>query len=367
MQDTLYWQSVCPGFGLCVGPASFCLGSHGFSSLVVLLQDQQRLADVGASPSCGSQPRTQPPSPRWVPAVQVGLSIGWASPVAFAATRRYNILIVRSFCWIVLTWGSSLRLPNRLGFRGGWASFLLGQWVVWKDPAVGSAPQTQPQSAVPHCDDRQRTSPSPNWQEGEPPASLMLLKDSEFTQTRAASAPTISGAWYLVFNPSPVILRSQDDQTHGEIVLDLEGGKIFSVAQHQNNPNLNFLCVESRQVELYHKGTGFYSICKDVTNVKSVSHVRRPDINSVCARWNRLQRQWKTRASRSGWRCPASRRRSTWRPPSTPQRWAWAACVAGRARRRCCPPPSKSRWTLRGTSRCVLLSHPHFSSTGAGL
>lgn len=36
-------------------------------------------------------------------------------------------------------------------------------------------------------------------------------------------------------------------------------------------------------------------------------------------------------------------------------------CVAGRARRRCCPPPSKSHWTLRGMSRCVLLSQPHFS------
>uniref|UniRef100_A0A7N8YPL1 Autophagy related 2A n=1 Tax=Mastacembelus armatus TaxID=205130 RepID=A0A7N8YPL1_9TELE len=41
--------------------------------------------------------------------------------------------------------------------------------------------------------------------------------------------------------------------SHGEMVLDLEGGKIFSVAQHQNNPNLNFLCLESRQVELYHR------------------------------------------------------------------------------------------------------------------
>uniref|UniRef100_A0A8C2XJ07 Autophagy related 2A n=1 Tax=Cyclopterus lumpus TaxID=8103 RepID=A0A8C2XJ07_CYCLU len=40
---------------------------------------------------------------------------------------------------------------------------------------------------------------------------------------------------------------------HGEIVLDLEGGKIFSVAQHQNDPNLNFLCIESRRVELYHR------------------------------------------------------------------------------------------------------------------
>nr|XP_043897069.1 autophagy-related protein 2 homolog A isoform X2 [Solea senegalensis] len=45
----------------------------------------------------------------------------------------------------------------------------------------------------------------------------------------------------------------KEDESHGEIVLDLEGGKIFSVAQHQNDPNLNFLCLESKRVELYHK------------------------------------------------------------------------------------------------------------------
>ncbi|MEQ2164582.1 hypothetical protein GOODEAATRI_008097 [Goodea atripinnis] len=45
----------------------------------------------------------------------------------------------------------------------------------------------------------------------------------------------------------------QEDQTQGEIVLDLEGGKIFSVAQHQNDPNLNFLTLESKRVELYHR------------------------------------------------------------------------------------------------------------------
>uniref|UniRef100_A0A9J7X6R6 Autophagy related 2A n=1 Tax=Cyprinus carpio carpio TaxID=630221 RepID=A0A9J7X6R6_CYPCA len=43
------------------------------------------------------------------------------------------------------------------------------------------------------------------------------------------------------------------DFCHGELILDLEGGKIFSVSQHQNNPNLNFLTIESRRVELYHK------------------------------------------------------------------------------------------------------------------
>ncbi|KAK5601806.1 hypothetical protein CRENBAI_020163, partial [Crenichthys baileyi] len=45
----------------------------------------------------------------------------------------------------------------------------------------------------------------------------------------------------------------KEDQTQGEIVLDLEGGKIFSVAQHQNDPNLNFLTLESKRVELYHR------------------------------------------------------------------------------------------------------------------
>uniref|UniRef100_A0AAR2LYP3 Autophagy related 2A n=1 Tax=Pygocentrus nattereri TaxID=42514 RepID=A0AAR2LYP3_PYGNA len=44
------------------------------------------------------------------------------------------------------------------------------------------------------------------------------------------------------------------EQCHGEMLLDFEGGKIFSVTQHQNNPNLNFLTIESKKVELYHKG-----------------------------------------------------------------------------------------------------------------
>ncbi|XP_038867882.1 autophagy-related protein 2 homolog A-like [Salvelinus namaycush] len=46
---------------------------------------------------------------------------------------------------------------------------------------------------------------------------------------------------------------SPEDRCHGELLLDLEGGKMFSVAQHQNNPHLSFLCLESRRVELYHK------------------------------------------------------------------------------------------------------------------
>uniref|UniRef100_A0A8C7VT00 Autophagy related 2A n=1 Tax=Oncorhynchus mykiss TaxID=8022 RepID=A0A8C7VT00_ONCMY len=44
-----------------------------------------------------------------------------------------------------------------------------------------------------------------------------------------------------------------EDRHHGELLLDLEGGKMFSVVQHQNNPHLSFLCLESRRVDLYHK------------------------------------------------------------------------------------------------------------------
>lgn len=44
------------------------------------------------------------------------------------------------------------------------------------------------------------------------------------------------------------------EETHGEFILDVERGKMFSVTQHQNNPHLNFLTIESRKVELHHRG-----------------------------------------------------------------------------------------------------------------
>ncbi|XP_063044404.1 autophagy-related protein 2 homolog A isoform X2 [Engraulis encrasicolus] len=43
------------------------------------------------------------------------------------------------------------------------------------------------------------------------------------------------------------------EMSHGEFVLDIEGGKMFSVAKHQNNPHLSFLTLESKKVELHHR------------------------------------------------------------------------------------------------------------------
>uniref|UniRef100_A0A8C2XSE6 Autophagy related 2A n=1 Tax=Cyclopterus lumpus TaxID=8103 RepID=A0A8C2XSE6_CYCLU len=78
--------------------------------------------------------------------------------------------------------------------------------------------------------------------------SAFRLGDESSGKTQQ-SAPLM----FVFLNHSGFITLIQEDQSHGEIVLDLEGGKIFSVAQHQNDPNLNFLCIESRRVELYHR------------------------------------------------------------------------------------------------------------------
>ncbi|XP_043541135.1 autophagy-related protein 2 homolog A-like, partial [Chiloscyllium plagiosum] len=42
---------------------------------------------------------------------------------------------------------------------------------------------------------------------------------------------------------------------HGELVLDVESGAIFTVSQYKGQPDLSYLCIESSKVALYHKGT----------------------------------------------------------------------------------------------------------------
>ncbi|XP_039616656.1 autophagy-related protein 2 homolog A isoform X1 [Polypterus senegalus] len=43
------------------------------------------------------------------------------------------------------------------------------------------------------------------------------------------------------------------DNHHGELVLDVEGGTIFTVSQYKGDPNLSYFCIEGQRVELYHK------------------------------------------------------------------------------------------------------------------
>ncbi|XP_067604554.1 autophagy-related protein 2 homolog A isoform X4 [Pseudorca crassidens] len=44
------------------------------------------------------------------------------------------------------------------------------------------------------------------------------------------------------------------EATHGELVLDVEQGTIFSVCQYRGQPGLGYFCLEAEQATLYHRG-----------------------------------------------------------------------------------------------------------------
>lgn len=46
------------------------------------------------------------------------------------------------------------------------------------------------------------------------------------------------------------------DVTHGELVLDVEQGTIFSVTQYRGQPGLGYFCLEAEKATLYHQGVG---------------------------------------------------------------------------------------------------------------
>uniref|UniRef100_A0A8C5EBN1 Autophagy related 2A n=1 Tax=Gouania willdenowi TaxID=441366 RepID=A0A8C5EBN1_GOUWI len=89
------------------------------------------------------------------------------------------------------------------------------------------------------------------WEPPPPPPSS--VHSPSYSRHHPDEFQLCKSAFRLGFCPQQDVCVSKLPLCHGEIVLDLEGGKIFSVAQHQNDPNLSFLCLESKRVELYHR------------------------------------------------------------------------------------------------------------------
>lgn len=44
------------------------------------------------------------------------------------------------------------------------------------------------------------------------------------------------------------------ETSHGELVLDVEQGTIFSVSQYRGQPGLGYFCLEAEKAKLYHRG-----------------------------------------------------------------------------------------------------------------
>uniref|UniRef100_A0A673KXI4 Autophagy-related protein 2 homolog A-like n=1 Tax=Sinocyclocheilus rhinocerous TaxID=307959 RepID=A0A673KXI4_9TELE len=121
--------------------------------------------------------------------------------------------------------------------------------LMWEPPPPPPSPPPAPPSSF-------QSSRSPSHQY-RPEKDEFYLCKSAFRLGQSCSFVSYVDFTLLASNSDTIPLKNEAgrkmDLCHGELILDLEGGKIFSVTQHQNNPNLNFLTVESRRVELYHK------------------------------------------------------------------------------------------------------------------
>uniref|UniRef100_A0A672Q8R7 Autophagy related 2A n=1 Tax=Sinocyclocheilus grahami TaxID=75366 RepID=A0A672Q8R7_SINGR len=121
--------------------------------------------------------------------------------------------------------------------------------LMWEPPPPPPSPPPAPPPSF-------QSSRSPSHQH-RPEKDEFYLCKSAFRLGQSCSFVSYVDFTLLASNSDTIPLKNEAgrkmDLCHGELILDLEGGKIFSVTQHQNNPNLNFLTVESRRVELYHK------------------------------------------------------------------------------------------------------------------
>ncbi|KAF7667614.1 hypothetical protein LDENG_00053510 [Lucifuga dentata] len=149
-------------------------------------------------------------------------------------------------------------LPSKQAFQSIY-NRINNDLLMWEPPPPPPPSPHSPNSSRRHHDEFQLCK-----------SAFRLDSDSEEDEPPFYLASESGGKSHLVSRPNhtlsllslTVIISKgrlqartdrKEDQSHGEIVLDLEGGKIFSVAQHQNDPNLNFLCIESKRVELYHR------------------------------------------------------------------------------------------------------------------
>uniref|UniRef100_A0A3P8SMT6 Autophagy related 2A n=1 Tax=Amphiprion percula TaxID=161767 RepID=A0A3P8SMT6_AMPPE len=155
-------------------------------------------------------------------------------------------------------------LPSKQAFQSIY-NRINNDLLMWEPPPPPPPSARSPDHSRHHHDDFQLCKSAfrldSDSEEDEP--HFYLASESDGRTPQSAPRPNhnlsllsltvIIGKGRLQARTDKKVNNRREDQNHGEIVLDLEGGKIFSVAQHQNDPNLSFLCLESRRVELYHR------------------------------------------------------------------------------------------------------------------
>lgn len=108
------------------------------------------------------------------------------------------------------------------------------------------------------------------------------------------------------------------DGTHGELVLDVEQGTIFSVAQYRGQPGLGYFCLEAEKATLYHRGVG-----ATAAYIKQGRGISGGLCSGSSLNWTRFffsQRPLRTTHCPITWKYPALLPQLSWLQPSTHQR-----------------------------------------------
>ncbi|OBS81535.1 hypothetical protein A6R68_20268 [Neotoma lepida] len=142
--------------------------------------------------------------------------------------RINNDLLMWEPADLLPTSTTATRPPGSLGFKMCKSAFKLDSDSDEEDTQFFSMASGAPQTPAPEPSHRQSQSTF---------STLVTVLKGRITALCEAKGET----------------EKQLDVTHGELVLDVEQGTIFSVAQYRGQPGLGYFCLEAEKATLYHQ------------------------------------------------------------------------------------------------------------------
>lgn len=68
------------------------------------------------------------------------------------------------------------------------------------------------------------------------------------------------------------------EAVHGELVLDVEQGTLFSVSQYRGQPGLGYFSLEADKATLYHRGVRLWASCQGISRVHGQGRGLQEDV-----------------------------------------------------------------------------------------
>nr|XP_006980752.1 autophagy-related protein 2 homolog A isoform X2 [Peromyscus maniculatus bairdii] len=142
--------------------------------------------------------------------------------------RINNDLLMWEPADLLPTSSTATRPPGSMGFKMCKSAFKLDSDSDEEDTQFFSMASGAPQTPAPEPSPRQSQSTF---------STLVTVLKGRITALCEAKGET----------------ERRPDVTHGELVLDVEQGTLFSVAQYRGQPGLGYFCLEAEKATLYHR------------------------------------------------------------------------------------------------------------------